>query len=231
MSSQRSLWSARKLREKTAICSAPVTVRNIIVSQDDVRGEFDGKSCAHANDSGKLKTESDDALIARMLKHVRRMADIAKDYHLQDNFEGGDSSKLKNDKMNAITMLTFSEFSFYPFKERGALTLANFCEFASRLDKLASEYPVNMHFLIATMPVMANQGQVFNAALYIQTGITSSMHFFAKAIRAMGDCEYPSTSLPYFNGGSIIENFYSPRTKLFGSVMSYYVARQSNRIG
>src|SRR5471030_801339 len=94
----------KQLKEK-------ITIRDILVIQDSTRlvpGEF----YRHGRAS-----ESDSALLARMLLHIAKMAEQASRVHLQDNFLA-DKITMKPDHQNSVTRLSFNEFYFYPYHSR-----------------------------------------------------------------------------------------------------------------
>lgn len=175
-------------------------------------GEFDGSLItSNKFNLTKSATESESELVERMFDHMQTLADDAATHHVLANFDNGKyylhPRKLKNktaahasikislmaDRTNHVTRLTTNEFSFYPAKDRGPLSLVGFKKLLEKLNKVAKVYPANLHLLFATIPVQITQGQVNNIAVYLECGQNPVFHVFAKAVASQIDPQYPST--------------------------------------
>lgn len=61
-------------------------------------------------------------------------------------------------------------FFFFPDKARGPITMQNFHTLMTCLKTLAEQLPENLHFALASFPIMTADQQVNNMVIYIQCG-------------------------------------------------------------
>lgn len=198
------IHSRLELQQKRVINNT-VTIKEFLVTQLNVeKGEFDGVSASFKNNLSELAEESTDHLLQRMLMHLHHVCMRAREVHINDHFIGrnSDAAEVSDwipDHPNAITRITFSEFSFYPYAKRGPLTLRELNDFCQKLEVAATEYPVNMHLCLSTVPVVDEHNQVFNIGIYLQCGKTPTLKVFAKACPSDVDPVYIGTVNPYFS--------------------------------
>lgn len=183
------------------LCNNEITIKEYLVNQSDVTmGEFDVTHIANKPDD--LAIENSETLLERMLSHVKSICMHAVDSHTLENFDNhtpnciNSNSQPKN--VNAITRVTFSEFSFYPLSARGALTIDEFHVLCKMLLETANDYPINLHICLSSIPVVDQNKNVFNVTTYLQCGSNPQINVFAKACPSDVDPQYPDTTNPYY---------------------------------
>lgn len=189
-----------------------VEIREIIATQIESKhhtyGEFTGAHFVSNAEKQQAALESGDSVVNRMAAHVKEVADEALKIHLQHNFiisddiSGESKPILIEDNENNITRLSFQEFHFYPYEQRGPLSMNDFNLFIELIDNYASTLPVNFHMLIATLPVVDEYKRVYNMCVYVQSGTPTKIHAFAKNMPSPFDLEYAGTMTSLLTGGS-----------------------------
>lgn len=101
------------------------------------------------------------------------------------------SPAIDPDKSNRITRLTMNEFSLYPHKDRGPLSLNGFQQLVEEIDIAARYAPENLHLILGTVPVQTRDGHIQNIAIFVQCGKWPMLHTFAKAVPSHIDPVYP----------------------------------------
>lgn len=183
------------------------------------------------------KTETDDHLIARVMERITEAADKAEAIHKKYNMlktpvyktnadgqylDAGD--QIVADKKDAvvlryedtgtykdreITRLSFSEFSFYPYKERIGKGYSEdaFKKIVAEVYEKAKTMPPNLHMLLASFPVINAKNELDNMTIYIECGKDPIIHIVPKAMPSRIDAEYPGTKMTFLGGGSRSETF------------------------
>jgi hypothetical protein len=113
---------------------------------------------------------------------IHAMNDILAEYTSPD---------IDPDKSNRITRLTMNEFSLYPHKARGPLSLNGFQQLVEEIDIAARYAPENLHLILGTVPVQTREGHIQNIAIFVQCGKWPVLHTFAKAAPSRIDPVYP----------------------------------------
>lgn len=202
-----------QLNSSTKLINMQLAIRENVINRDDITireflvyqqalssGEFGGTSACYKNSHNlsELAEESSEHLLSRMILHFHHVCMRAREVHVQQNFPGFavDDVSVNTEmpiNVNAITRVVFSEFSFYPYQKRGPLTFDELHKFCEKFVEAASEYPINMHMCISSMPVCDANNDVFNVAVYLQCGSKVRINVFAKAVPDEVDPIYDDT--------------------------------------
>lgn len=224
---QSGLFAAdRWLQKKQQTQTSDVMIRDVIAVQlQKAKGEFQGLSTSFNYLKSDLKDETDEHLVSRMIMHFHTVCMEARELHLKDNYvnpemfdatlqaeKNVDSAALEEEKKcklmpgceNNIMRVSFAEFSFYPFEDKGPLSMEAYQLLISKLSDAAQEYPENMHMLMATLPVNVVGNQVVNLAIYIQCGRTPVLHPFIKSMPSNVDAVYSNTSSRFATAGGLV---------------------------
>jgi hypothetical protein len=126
------------------------------------------------------------------------------DFSLQQKLEEINSSPrfadtIEENKLDNITRLSLTEFSLYPRKEQGPLTIPDFNLLTKKIELIAKNCPENLHLLIATVPVKTINNEVQNIALYVQCGMHPVINVFTKVSPHPTDPQYPGTTYPAYS--------------------------------
>lgn len=184
-----------------ALSNNDITIKEYLVAQaEPTMGEFNGMKLV--NKPLDLDKESSEALLERMLSHIKLICMQARDSHIKDNFDNNSPNSIDANSQptnaNAIVRVTFSEFSFYPFFKRGALTINEFHLLCNKLLAATDEYPKNLHICLSSIPLIDQNNKVFNITIYLQCGSHSQINVFAKACPSDVDPQYPESTNPYY---------------------------------
>lgn len=181
-----------------------VTIREFLVYQtQESSGEFFGTSAFYKNNLADLIEETGEHLLNRMMLHFHHICMRAREVHVQHNFPNYHLSDDRvNDAMpanvNAITRVTFNEFSFYPYEKRGPLAFNELHAFCEKLEEAAREYPINMHVCVSSVPVYDQYLNDFNVCIYLQCGREPRLNVFSKAVPSDSDPIYDRTYNSYY---------------------------------
>lgn len=200
-----------------------VSVRDILITQKlQTQGEFHGDSEELRGHFIRLREESDQQLVARIITHIQVTCMEPRSIHLNDNFINPDNfektllaekkqldvplaeyeyCKIQTDCENNVTRVTYNEFSFYPYLNKGPFSLETYNLLVTKLSLLAESYPENFHIIVASLPVLLYGNRVVNLAIHIQCGREPVLHPFIKAIPSALDGEYKETRSYYPTAG------------------------------
>jgi len=99
----------------------------------------------------------------------------------------------------AITRVITDEFSFYP--DNRPFTLDEYKEIIHYVNQTMSRLPANIHFVLATFPVIWPDGGIHNCALYAQSplrrGEKSIIHHLSKKLHSHHDFSYQVNNQVY----------------------------------
>jgi hypothetical protein len=181
-------------RRVDAATRVPITVTDVVVYQINPNwrgrssvGEFNPLVVENKNfDAAKAAKESSDSLLTRMSSHIETLAKHA--------MAGKD-----NKDPHHITRVILNEFSLYPHRDRGPLSLAEFNSLREKINEIAQRYPQNLHLLLASIPVKINQNEVVNLVMYVQCGEHPIIHTSTKARPSHVDPVYPNTQNRHYS--------------------------------
>ncbi len=183
-----------------------VNIREVLVAQSVKSGmnyqPLLGEALTIPPGQKSAPLETSEQLLDRMVNHIQTQVAVANQWHLEDNFTGVEEKTLKPGAEHNITRLSFSEFSFYPSKEQGPLSMSEFNSLIGRIETIAAGYHQNLHLLLSSFPVKDPSGSVHNVVLYVQCGTPPTLSSFAKAVPSEIDVVYPETTNPFFSKGS-----------------------------
>lgn len=141
----------------------------------------------------KKSSKDHDAVLKRMVSHVKLLAKIANTHHVACNNENKENSR------NTITRLATHEFAFYT---KTPLTFSELNLFLQELADIAAISSGDVHLLISSLAVMtndpdrhyslynldnANTKKVLNMSVYVQCGKQPIIHPFCKRTNALYD--------------------------------------------
>jgi hypothetical protein len=102
-------------------------------------------------------------------------------------------AKQDDEDPHHITRVILNEFSLYPHRDRGPLSLVEFHSLQEKVNEIARHYPQNLHLLLSSIPVKINRNEVINLVMYVQCGEHPIIHTSTKARVSDKDAEYPNT--------------------------------------
>lgn len=153
---------------KCAQMDSTVTIQDIIVTEPKTGyysafGEYN-------NATADIATQTD-----RLFQHITNLSELAAQKHRVDYCD--EQGELRADKKNNITRLVTNEFLFYT---RKPLTLEEFNELRSKIEKLAEGYPDNLHLALSSFSIKTPDNQLINMVLHVECGKQPQIHTFAK---------------------------------------------------
>ncbi|MHB1947779.1 MAG: ankyrin repeat domain-containing protein [Gammaproteobacteria bacterium] len=154
-----------RLQQRQEMTNAQVYVQDLVAIQvndknptDYPWGEFDPNAVTPPQEH--KETESEREVVQRMMLHLVDLAKFAATVHRQENFitPAPDSAHpqtpiMDPKKLNHMTRLTLNEFSLYPNKNRGPLTIKGFKLLLKALERMAADLPENLQLVISSIPV------------------------------------------------------------------------------
>ncbi|CAL7963914.1 hypothetical protein GAMM_60099 [Gammaproteobacteria bacterium] len=157
-----------------------VSVRDLVV-----RTEYPhcyGESEKHTNSYHYPENE-------RIIDYIQLLFSIANEDH-KANYYVQDTNgefQLQDDKKNCITRLTMNEFSLYTKKP---LSANEFNNILSKISMLACNLRQNVHVLLSSFAVRAENERILNICVFIEGGNIPKIHIFAKNTASAVDIDY-----------------------------------------
>lgn len=137
----------------------PVTIQNIVAIND--KGEFGYTNVASPADS-----------LTRLIKYIQLLADYALAKHKAGMSEDSE----------LITRLVLNEFSLYT--QDKPFSLRDYKQLIGEVARIASTLPPNIHLVLATLPVVWEDGKLRNVGLHVQSprkpGSKPNLHHIEK---------------------------------------------------
>ncbi len=159
----------------------PVTIDGIHARSLRREGEFHLEAAPSGNQ------------VQRILWTVATMACAAHTYHINKNCEADPERpgalRIKEDRKNNITRLVSDEFEFYT-QHNQPLSTDDFQKIIEYIEEMAKNLQPNLVLILASFPVLGDDGLVHNTIVHVQTGPSPAINIFAKTTKAMCDPVY-----------------------------------------
>lgn len=173
----------RKLEQARWKQNAEIKIRDLIMYPDNAAFSY-----GEANYDSIYSQNSLDRLYA----HLASLVNLANQYHETAYCaltEDG-SYQLKPEHKNTITRLSTAEFSFYG---KAPLTPAEFSDLVDKLYHLLQNSHDNVHLLLSSIPVVNENSEILNVALYLQAGKYPKIDTVTKGVASDVDVMYANT--------------------------------------
>lgn len=134
-----------------------------------------------------------------VLNQFDEIAALAKQYHLDDNYDIT-TQALKPDCKDNITRIITTEFFFYNSALEEPWTDENFGILCHKLEKRAAKLPRGIHLVLASFPLANERNEMHNQVLHIECGPMPRLATTSKYYDALKDPSYDGITTSANNG-------------------------------